>query len=384
MESARITAIAAEATHWRREIHRHPELVFDVHRTASFVANLLRSFGCDEVVTGIGRTGVVGVVHGRRQSSGRVVALRADMDGLPITEATGAPHASVITGAMHACGHDGHTAILLAASKYLAETRNFDGTAVLVFQPAEEGGAGGAAMLADGLIERFAIEEIYGLHNTPGLPLGQFAIRPGAIMAAGDRFTVTVTGKGGHAAHPERCIDTVLVASQIVIALHSIVARDVDPQSPAVLSVSSLQAGNTFSVIPDTATLLGTVRTFDSETQDLIERRIDTVATSIAQAYGASAVVSYDRRVPATVNHEPQTKFMAEIASQISQTVDDTPAHMGGEDFAYMLQASPGAFIFLGNGDSEDLHEPSYDFDDAAIPFGTSLWVKLIERRMPV
>jgi hippurate hydrolase len=379
----RVADLADEVTEWRRDMHAHPELLFDVHRTAALVADKLRSFGCDEVVTGLGRTGVVGVIRGRRGSGGKVVGLRADMDALPIAEATDAPYKSQTPGLMHACGHDGHTAMLLGAAKYLAETRNFDGAAVMIFQPAEEGGGGGAEMVKDGLMERFGVQEVYGMHNWPGMPVGHFAIRPGAIMAAADRFTITIEGKGGHAAHPNKCVDTLLAAAQVVVALQSIVARNVDPLESAVLSVCSFKAGDTFNVIPQTATLLGTVRTLKPETQDLMEERIKAVAEATAAAFGAKADVAYTRGYPVTFNHEAQTDFMASVAASVGGGVaTDIPPQMGSEDFSYMLEARPGAYIFIGNGDSALCHHPAYDFDDAAIPYGVSLWAKIVEERL--
>ncbi len=366
----------------RRDIHAHPEMVFDVERTAGIVAKLLLDMGCERVDTGIGKTGVVGLIRGRLGDSDTVIALRADMDALPIAETTSVPYRSTAPGVMHACGHDGHTAMLLGAARYLAASRAFDGTVALVFQPAEEGGAGSAAMLADGLMERYGIEEVYGMHNTPGMPLGRFAIRSGPIMAAGDRFTIELAGKGGHGAHPENCRDVVLAGAQIVVALQSIVSRDVDPLSPAVVSVCSMQAGNTFSVLPGAATLLGTVRTFTSTTQDLIEERIGSISQHIGALHGVTVTVDYDRRVPATVNHVVQSDLMAAVAREISGVDLETPPHMGGEDFSRMLEARPGAFIFMGNGASEDLHHPGYDFDDRAIPYGVSFWVRLVERRL--
>ncbi|WP_375461161.1 M20 aminoacylase family protein [uncultured Enterovirga sp.] len=380
----RVADLADEVTAWRRDMHAHPELLFEVHRTAGLVADKLRAFGCDEVVTGLGRTGVVGVIRGRRGGGGKVVGLRADMDALPIEEATNAPYKSENPGLMHACGHDGHTAMLLGAAKYLAETRNFDGTAVMIFQPAEEGGGGGLEMVKDGLMERFGVQEVYGMHNWPGMPVGEFAIRPGPIMAAADRFTITVEGKGGHAAHPDQCIDTLLAASQIVVALQSIVARNTDPLHSAVLSVCSFKAGETYNVISQNATLLGTVRTLLPETQDLIESRITTVVESTAAAYGATATVDYRRGYPITFNHPEQTDFMAGVARAVGAGVTtDIPPQMGAEDFSYMLEERPGAYIFIGNGDSALCHHPAYDFDDSAIPFGVSFWAKIIEDRMP-
>jgi hippurate hydrolase len=380
----RVADLADEVTEWRRDMHMHPELLFEVHRTAALVADKLRAFGCDEVVTGIGRTGVVGVIKGRRGGGGKVIGLRADMDALPIEEATNAPYKSQTPGLMHACGHDGHTAMLLGAAKYLAETRNFDGTAIMIFQPAEEGGGGGKAMVEDGLITRFGIQEVYGLHNWPGHPVGAFAIRPGPVMAAADRFTITIEGRGGHAAHPNKCIDTLLVASQVVVALQSITSRNVDPLESAVVSVCSFKSGDTYNVIPQHATLLGTVRTLKSEVQDLVEARISEVTKGVAAAFGATATVDYVRGYPVTFNHPEQTEFMAKVADMVGAGVQtDIPPQMGAEDFSYMLQERPGAYIFLGNGDSAQCHHPAYDFDDNAIPYGVSLWAKIIEEGMP-
>jgi hippurate hydrolase len=380
----RVADLADEVTEWRRDMHAHPELLYEVHRTAALVADKLRAFGCDEVVTGIGRTGVVGVIKGRRGGGGKVIGLRADMDALPIEEATNAPYKSQNPGLMHACGHDGHTAMLLGAAKYLAETRNFDGTAIMIFQPAEEGGGGGKAMVEDGLITRFGIQEVYGLHNWPGHPVGAFAIRPGPVMAAADRFTITIEGRGGHAAHPNKCIDTLLVASQVVVGLQSITSRNVDPLESAVVSVCSFKSGDTYNVIPQHATLLGTVRTLKPEVQDLVEARISEVTKGVAAAFGATASVDYVRGYPVTYNHPDQTEFMAKVAEMVGAGVKtDIPPQMGAEDFSYMLQERPGAYIFLGNGDSAQCHHPAYDFDDSAIPYGVSLWAKIIEERMP-
>ena len=379
----RVADMADEIAGWRRDMHEHPELLYEVHRTAALVAEKLRAFGCDEVVEGIGRTGVVGVIKGRRGAGGKVIGLRADMDALPIVEATDVPYKSKTPGLMHACGHDGHTAMLLGAAKYLAETRNFDGTAVLIFQPAEEGGGGGDAMVKDGLMTRFGIQEVYGMHNWPGRPVGSFAMRKGPTMAAADRFTITVEGKGGHAAEPHKCIDTLLVGAQIVVALQSVAARNVDPLESIVISPCTFKAGETFNVIPQTATLLGTVRTLKPDVQDLAERRITEIATGIAASFGATATVDYRRGYPATVNHDEQTDFVAGIAAAISSVETDIPPQMGSEDFSYMLLERPGAYLFLGNGDSALCHHPAYDFDDTAAPYGVSLWAKIIEERMP-
>ena len=384
----RIAALHGDITEWRRDIHAHPELLYDVHRTAASVADKLRSFGCDEVVTGIGRTGVVGVIHGRKPGDGalKTIGLRADMDALPIMEATNLPYKSTTPGKMHACGHDGHTAMLLGAARYLAETRNFAGTTVVIFQPAEEGGAGGKAMIQDGLMERFGIGEVYGMHNYPGLPVGEFAIRPGPIMAAADHLTIDIEGVGGHAARPHLSIDTVLVGSQIVNALQSIVSRNVDPLHAAVISICMFHAGNADNVIPQTAQLNGTARSLTPAVQDLLERRLKEVVEGVARLHGAKATVNYRRSYPVLKNHERQTGFAASVAGQVvgDNKVDTAVAPvMGAEDFSFMLESRPGAFIFIGNGDSAGLHHPAYNFNDDVIPIGTSYWVKLVENALP-
>jgi hippurate hydrolase len=381
----RLADRADEIAEWRRDLHMYPELQYDVHRTAAFVAEKLKSFGCDEIATGIGRTGVVGVIRGRR-NSGKVVGLRADMDALPIEEETGLPYASKTPGKMHACGHDGHTSMLLGAARHLCETRNFDGTAVVIFQPAEEGGAGAKAMIDDGLIDRFDIGEVFGLHNYPGIPLGSFAIRPGPLMASADRLWIEIEGVGGHAARPHKSVDTVLVGASIVTALQQIVARNVDPIDNAVVSITLFQAGTTDNVIPQHALLRGTVRTLRADTRDLVERRLKEVVDGVARLHGATAKVRYQRDYPVVVNHPEPTAFAAEVAREVAGTdkVDAAvPPVMGGEDFAFMLLERPGAFIFMGNGDTANLHHPRYDFNDKAIPFGTSYWVRLVERAMP-
>jgi hippurate hydrolase len=382
----RVADLADEITAWRRDFHENPELLFDVHRTAGIVAEKLRAFGCDEVVTGLGQTGVVGVIKGRAIGSGKVIGLRADMDALPIVEATNLPYKSKNPGLMHACGHDGHTAMLLGAAKYLAETRNFDGTAVVIFQPAEEGGGGGDAMVKDGLMERFGVQEVYGMHNMPGMPLGHFAIRPGAMMAAADRFTITIEGKGGHAARPHDGVDTVVVAAHVITALQTIASRNVDPLESVVVSVCSVKAGDAFNVIPQTATLLGTVRTLSPTVQDLCEARIAAVAQNVCAAFGATAAVDYVRGYPVTMNDPAKTAFMVEVAMGLvgEQAVDTTPPPMmGAEDFSFMLNERPGAYIFVGNGESAGLHHEAYNFNDEAAPYGVSLWAKIIETGMP-
>jgi amidohydrolase len=382
----RIADLHGEIKAWRHDLHAHPELLYDVHRTAASVAEKLKAFGCDEVVSGLGRTGVVGVIRGNKGEAARkVIGLRADMDALPIEEATNVPYKSTVPGKMHACGHDGHTAMLLGAARYLAETRNFAGTAVVIFQPAEEGGAGGKAMVQDGLMERFGIEEVYGMHNYPGLPVGEFAIRPGALMAAADRLTIEIEGKGGHAARPHISVDTVLVGAQIINQIQSIVARNVDPLHAAVISICMFQAGSTDNVIPQTAHLRGTARSLTPTVQDLLERRLHEVVEGTARLYGASAKLTYKRDYPVTRNHERETAYAASVAAQVvgSERVDtDVAPVMGAEDFSFMLNARPGAFIFVGNGDSAGLHHPAYDFNDEVIPIGTSYWVKLVETAM--
>ena len=378
----RIVDLHPEITAWRHDIHAHPELLFDVHRTAGLVAEKLKSFGCDQVVAGIGQTGVVGVIHGRKGTGHRVIGLRADMDALPIEEANELPYKSTIPGKMHACGHDGHTAMLLGAAKYLAETRNFTGTAVIIFQPAEEGGGGGREMVKDGLMERFAIEEVYGMHNYPGLAIGQFALRPGALMAAADRILIEIEGKGGHAARPHYSVDTILVAAQMINQIQHIVSRNVDPLESAVVSITMVAAGNTDNVIPQTAILRGTARSLVPEVQDLLEKRLHEVVEGTARLHGAKAKLTYRRDYPVTRNHVRQTAFAAEVAADVVgwERVDDKVAPvMGAEDFSFMLNERPGAFIFVGNGESAGLHHPAYNFNDEVIPVGTSYWVKLVE-----
>ena len=383
----RVADLQPDIQAWRREIHEHPELLYDVHRTAAFVADRLREFGCDEVATGLGRTGVVGVIKGRKPAGNgdiKVIGLRADMDALPITEATDLPYASKNPGLMHACGHDGHTAMLLGAARYLAETRNFAGDAVVIFQPAEEGGAGAAAMIKDGLMDRFAIDQVYGMHNGPGIPVGSFAIRPGPIMAATDSVDIRIEGLGGHAARPHICIDSVMVGAQLITALQSIVSRSVDPLESAVISICEFHAGDARNVIPQTAVLKGTVRTLTKKVRELVEKRVREVVAGVAQITGARIDLTYERGYPVTVNHATQTDLAIEVAKEIAgeANVHESPPMMGAEDFSYMLEARPGAFIFCGNGDSAGLHHPAYNFNDEAIVFGTSYWIKLVENTL--
>jgi amidohydrolase len=374
--------LVPDAQTWRRDIHQNPELLYDVERTAKYVADRLTAFGCDEVKTAIGRTGVVGVIRGANGGRARAIALRADMDALPIEEATNLPYRSRIPGKMHACGHDGHTAMLLGAARRLAETRNFAGNAVVIFQPAEEGGGGAKAMLDDGLMDRFGVEEVYGMHNWPSLPVGSFMLRKGALMAAADEITITIEGRGGHAAMPHQSVDPVVLGAQIVLALQTIASRNVDPLDACVVSVTQFHAGATNNVIPQSAWLNGTTRTLKPGTRDMVERRIREIAAGLASAAGAEARVEYRRNYPATVNHPAQTDFATKVARKVagdSQVDSNAAPVMGAEDFSFMLEARPGAFIFLGNGDSAKLHHPAYDFNAAALPYGMSYWVELVE-----
>ena len=379
----RLPEIAA----WRRHLHAHPELEYDVHETAAFVAAKLREFGVDEVVEGVGRTGVVGLIRGRVTASGRVTGLRADMDALPIVEDSGAEWASTVRGKMHACGHDGHTAMLLGAARALAEARDFDGTVAVIFQPAEEVGGGGLAMVEDGLMDRFGIDRVFGMHNMPGLPIGEFATRPGPLMACADQFDLVVEGRGGHAAMPHACVDPVVVASEIVLALQAIVSRSVKPTEPLVVTVTTVNVeGDAYNVIPQRVSMRGTVRAFDDELRRHAKARIEAIATHVAAAHEATATLDYEFGYPPTVNHEAETAFALEVARAVAGEAgvdgDKAPV-MGAEDFSYMLQARPGAFVFVGNGDSAALHHPRYDFDDAAIASGCRYWIELVRRAMP-
>ncbi|MEM9127143.1 MAG: M20 aminoacylase family protein [Pseudomonadota bacterium] len=382
----RLAEMHGQITKWRHHLHMHPELMYDVEETAGFVVDRLQEFGVDDITPGIGKTGVVAVIKGRTDTKGRVIGLRADMDALPIEEATGLDYASTVAGKMHACGHDGHTSMLLGAAQYLAETRNFDGTVVLIFQPAEEGGAGGLAMCQDGLMDRWGIQEVYGMHNMPGLPVGEFAIRPGALLASSDEFEITVTGKGGHAAAPHEAVDTTLVASHIVVSLQSVVSRTVDPIKRVVLTVGTFETDSVASnVIAHTVRLKGTVRTLDPEYRTIAEDRVRRIAEDTASAFGATAQMVWEPGYPATVNSEAETTYAAEAAAAVAGKVNDsTDPIMPSEDFAYMLEQRPGAYIFVGNGDTAMCHHPKYNFDDDAIPAGCSWFAELVERRLPV
>ena len=382
----RFAEMHAEITEWRRDFHRHPELLYEVHRTAGVVADKLKAFGVDEIHTGIGRTGVVGVIKGKSDGKGRVVGLRADMDALPIEELTGKDYASTTPGIMHACGHDGHTAMLLGAAKYLAETRNFDGTVVLMFQPAEEGGAGAKAMVDDGVMERWNIQEVYGMHNFPNIPVGGFAIRPGPLMAAADQITIEIDGVGGHAARPHVAVDPIIVAAHMITALQTVTSRNTDPLKSLVVSICTVDAGKAYNVIPQKAKLLGTVRTLDASVRDLAEERIKRIVEMTAASFGATATCHYSRDYPVTINDDAKTDFATSIARDIAGTdmvETDYPPVMGGEDFSFMLNERPGAYIFIGNGDGAPVHHPEYDFNDEIIPYGCSYFVRAVETAMP-
>ena len=381
----RFAELQKEIAEWRHDIHQHPEILFETHRTSALVRDKLKEFGCDEVIEGIGKTGVVGVINGQTNQSGKVIGLRADMDALPINEETGLDYSSKIPGAMHACGHDGHTSMLLGAAKYLCETRNFDGQAVVIFQPAEEGGGGGLEMCKDGMMENFKIDEVYGMHNWPGVELGKFAIRSGPFFAASDFIEATISGKGGHAAKPHETIDPTVIASQIVVALQTIASRRSDPVEQVVVSITSFETSSTaFNVIPQEVKIKGTVRTLDPDVRDLAEKEFLRITELTAEAMGGSADAKFTRGYPVMSNSSEQTEFAAKVARDVAGECAEAPLVMGGEDFAYMLEERPGAYILLGNGDSSPVHHPKYNFNDDAIPFGCSWLVELVEQKMPV
>ena len=370
---------------WRHDFHRNPELQYELPKTAAKVADLLRSFGCDEVVEGVGKSGVVGVIHGQVDRSRRVIGLRADMDALPIDEKSDVLYKSEVPGVMHACGHDGHTSMLLGAAQYLCETRNFDGKAAVIFQPAEEGGAGAKAMIDDGLVTRFNIDEFYGIHNMPGIETGKFAIRQGPLMASADRFKIILTGKGGHAAMPHLAVDTTLVAAQILVNLNLIVSRSIDPLKRVVVTAGTFKTDSSaLNVIANTVELEGSVRSLDEDMRDLVQERLSQVAEGTAAANQCEITIEYERGYPITDNNEEATQHAISVASSVSEVDTDTPPIMPSEDFAYMLMEKPGAFIFLGNGDSQMLHNPEYIFDDEAIPFGSSWYAGMVEERLPI
>ncbi len=381
----RFAELQKEIAEWRHDIHQHPEILFETHRTSALVRDKLKEFGCDEVIEGIGKTGVVGVINGQTNQSGKVIGLRADMDALPINEETGLDYSSKFPGAMHACGHDGHTSMLLGAAKYLCETRNFDGQAVVIFQPAEEGGGGGLEMCKDGMMENFKIDEVYGMHNWPGVELGKFAIRSGPFFAASDFIEAIISGKGGHAAKPHETIDPTVIASQIIMALQTIASRRSDPVEQVVVSITSFETSSTaFNVIPQEVKIKGTVRTLDPHVRDLAEKEFLRITELTAEAMGGSADAKFTRGYPVMSNSSEQTEFAAKVARDVAGECAEAPLVMGGEDFAYMLEERPGAYILLGNGDSSPVHHPEYNFNDDAIPFGCSWLVELVEQKMPV
>jgi hippurate hydrolase len=385
----RIADFHAEMTAWRRDFHQHPELAFEEVRTSRIVAEKLREFGCDDVVTGIARTGVVGVIRGNNAASGRAIGLRADMDALPIHEETGAAHASKIPGKMHACGHDGHTTMLLGAAKYLAETRNFDGTVYVIFQPAEENFGGGEVMVKEGLFDRFPMERVFGLHNWPSAPEGTFLWREGPVMAAVANLEVTITGEGAHGAMPNNGIDPIVVAAAIVQALQSIVARNVEPVEGGVITIGHINGGFTYNVIPEQVRMLGTARWFTPEVGDLLERRFLETVTGIAAAFGATAEAAFIRLYPATINEVTSVHLAADAARAVqgeARVIPMPKPTMGGEDFSFMLNAKDGAYLMLGGGrgaGDANVHHPKYDFNDDILPIGASWWAALAERLLP-
>ena len=381
----RLAEMHDEIKGWRRALHQIPELQFDLPKTTAFVEARLREIGITDITTGIGQSGIVAVIEGQTNTSGRTIGLRADMDALPIDEASGVEYGSTHPGKMHACGHDGHTAMLLGAAKYLSETRNFDGKVALIFQPAEEGGAGGDAMVKDGLMERFGINEVYGMHNAPGIPVGEFAIRPGALMASADQFDITVTGKGGHAGQPDTVIDTNLAAAHVMLALQSIVSRNTDPIKQLVVSVCTIMSDtDSYNIIPQNVLLRGTVRSLDNDLRKMAAERIEALSRLTAEAYGCTVEIDYEWGYPVTVNHPDETTHAADAAEVIGKVDRDVAPIMPAEDFSYMLEARPGAYMFLGNGDTPMCHHPAYDFDDEAIPVGCSWFAELVERRLPL
>jgi hippurate hydrolase len=380
----RIAEFHDDMTRWRREIHAHPETAFEERQTSEFVAARLAEFGI-EVHRGLAGTGLVGTLKGRG-GEGRAIALRADMDALHIHEKNGFAHASKNEGKMHACGHDGHTTMLLGAARYLAETRNFNGTVHFIFQPAEENEGGGRVMVEEGLFEKFPVEAVFGMHNWPGLPVGQAVVRPGPMMAAFDIFEIAVKGKGAHAAMPHQGIDPVPIAAQIVGGLQTITSRTVNPLESAVVSVTQIHGGDTWNVIPDEVVLRGTVRTFQPEIGEMVEARMRRIAESTAAAYGASVACRYERRYPPTINSPEETELAAAALAEIvgeGNVRRDVPPNMGSEDFAFMLQAKPGSYIWIGNGEKgASLHNPGYDFNDEILPIGASYWARLVERTL--
>ena len=379
----RIADYADDMTAWRRHLHAHPELRFDCHETAAFVVERLREFGVDEIHEGIATSGVVAIINGN--GDGPTIGLRADMDALPMDEITGLDYASTVPGKMHACGHDGHTTMLLGAARYLAETRNFAGRVALIFQPAEEGGGGGEVMVQEGVLDRFDIKEVYALHNAPGTPVGAFYTTPGPIMAAVDTFHIHIKGRGGHGAMPHETADPIVAAVGMVNAIQTIVSRNHYAQEDLVISVTQIHTGSADNVIPDTAYINGTVRTFDTSVQAMVKARLAAIVAGQAASYDVTAECEYEVGYPATINDPDRTAFAAEVAREVSANViDDAAPEMGAEDFSYMLEKRPGSYLFVGNGDTAGLHHPAYDFDDSTAPAGASFFARLVERALPV
>lgn len=389
----RIAAFAEDMTAWRRQLHENPELGFDCHETAAFVEARLREFGITEIHTGIAKTGIVALIRGKDAKegvytdNGPVIGLRADMDALPMIEETGLPYASKVEGKMHACGHDGHTSMLLGAAKYLNETRNFSGTVALIFQPAEEDGGGGGVMVEEGAMDRFGIQQVYGIHNAPGEPLGEFQTTPGPIMAAVDTFHINITGVGGHGAHPETTRDPVVAAVGIVQTIQTISSRNHYTLNDLVISVTQIHTGSAENIIPETAYINGTVRTFDKDVQAMVRQRMQEICDGMGPAYGVEAKLDYEVWYPATVNDAHKTAFAADVARDVvgdKNVLDDISRGMGAEDFSYMLEARPGAYLFLGAGDGAAVHNTKYDFNDEISPIGASFFARLVEVAQPL
>ncbi|MEH6773017.1 MAG: M20 aminoacylase family protein [Cereibacter changlensis] len=381
----RIADYSAEMTGWRRYLHQHPELEFNCHATAGFIAERLREFGVDEIHEGIATSGIVAIING--QGAGPTIGLRADMDALPIEEITGAEHASTVPGRMHACGHDGHVTMLLGAAKYLAETRNFAGRVALLFQPAEEDGGGGEIMVKEGVMDRFGVTQVYGIHNAPNIPLGKFITTPGPLMAAVDTAYVYLTGKGGHGATPHETVDPVVAMCGMVGAVQTIISRNLYALDELVLSVTQVHSGTASNIIPEEAWFCATIRSFTPEVRKLAEKRFREIVEGHAAAYGVEARIDYQLGYPPTVNHPEETEFAAEVAREVSgaEAVDARAnREMGSEDFAYMLEARPGAYLFMGIGPGAGLHHPAYDFNDEAAPIGASFFARLVERAQPL
>ena len=381
----RIADYHDEMKEWRQHIHRNPELNFDCHKTAAFVVKKLKEFGVDEIHEKIAESGVVAIINGK--NSGPTIGLRADMDALPLQEVKDHEYKSTVDGQMHACGHDGHTTMLLGAARYLSETRNFSGRVALIFQPAEEGGGGGEVMCKEGVMDNFDIRQVYGIHNSPGSPLGFFSTNPGPVLAAADSFSIWITGQGGHGANPEETIDPVIVAVQIAQSIQTISSRNLSALDPVVISITQIHTGTINNIVPGEAFINGTVRTLKKDTQALVVKRLKEICDGTAQAFGAKADLEYEYGYPPTINHPKQTAFALKVASEISGNANidgEAPPIMAAEDFAYMLEERPGAYLNIGQGDSAALHNPEYDFNDELSPIGASFFVKLVENAQPL